>query len=389
MTSQKDTTKREIRAVEIHELVQEVLGEHFELDMENSAYESSDIFDVLVGAAVEQITIEMSCELLDNAPSPNTVRTKVKEMLQDEKHLNELESKVNKMLVSRLPGKLLHSKLPGAIDVTEIPYHGNHDEDDDHVRRSKPKEGTSHFFCFGTLYVVKKHKRYTIALTLYRRSDTPVTLLKRLLSQGELQGLRLKRLYLDRGFDSNGVVAYLKRKPFPTIMPLVHRGAKGGSRKVMTGRKGHQVTYTRSSKKYGQQLLPLTIVCKYSKGRYKRNGLYRFAYVTIGKLSLTPAQVFDEYRCRFAIEASYRMMNIVRARTTSKFVPLRYFWVALALLLLNLWVYVKWSFFFKRQSGPRQILHRLMPLARWRLWLWHVITQRLGFSLSILLPTST
>ena len=386
---EKDTTKGEIRAVEVHELVQAVLAEHFTLDMTDSQYESTDIYDVLIAAAVEQITIEMSCELLENAPSANTVRSRVREMLSDEAHLNELEAKINQMLVSRLPGKLLHSKLPGAIDITEIPYHGQHDEEDEHIRRSKPKEGTSHFFCFGTLYVVKKNRRYTIALTLYRRSDTAVTLLKRLLSRGETQGLRLKRLYLDRGFDNNGVVAYLKNKPFPTIMPLVHRGAKGGSRKVMTGRKGHQVTYMRSSKKYGDQLLPLTIVCKYSKGRYKRNGLCRFAYVTIGELSLSPPQVFEEYRRRFAIEASYRMMNIVRARTTSKSVPLRFFWVALAFLLLNLWAYVKWSFLFKRQSGPRQILHRLLPLARWRLWLWEIVKQRLGFALSIPIPSAT
>lgn len=389
MTMKEDTTKREICAAEIHELVQEVLHEHFVLDMAESAYESADIFDVLIAAAVEQITIEMACELLEHGPSANTVRSRVREMLSDEEHLSELEAKVNQMLVSRLPGKLLRSKLPAAIDVTEIAYHGEHDEEDDHIRRSKAQDGTSHFFCFGTQYVVKKHKRYTIALTLYRRSDTPLTLLKRLLAQGERQGLRLKRLYLDRGFDNNGVVAYLKSKPFPTIIPLVHRGSKGGARQVMTGRKSHQVTYTRSSKKYGEQLLPLTIVCKYSKGRYQRTGLYRFAYVTIGKLSLSAAQVFEEYRGRFAIEASYRMMNIVRARTTSKSVPLRFFWVAFAFLLLNLWAYVKWSFLFKPQSGPRQVLHRLLPLARWRLWLWEIVKQRLGFALSILTPIST
>jgi hypothetical protein len=31
----------------------------------------------------------------------------------------------------------------------------------------------------------------------------------------------------------------------------------------------------------------------------------------------------------------------------------------------------------------------LLPLARWRLWLWEVVKQRLGFSLSISLPIST
>jgi hypothetical protein len=32
------------------------------------------------------------------------------------------------------------------------------------------------------------------------------------------------------------------------------------------------------------------------------------------------------------------------------------------------------------------VLHHLLPLARWRFWLWEMIKQRLGFSLSISVP---
>ena len=389
MTRRKDSTRQEIRAVEIHAIVQEVLGEVFTIDMEGSRFEEGDIFDVLIAAAVERITIEMACELLEDAPSANTVRSKVREMLGTEQALSELEKCVNEMLVSRLPDKLLEGNLPAAVDMTEIPYHGEHEEEDEYVRRSKAKAGTSHFHIFGTLYVIKKHKRYTLAVTFYRRRETPLDLLKRLLERGDEVGVRLKRLYLDRGFDNNGVVSYLTDKPFPTIIPLVVRGAKGGARKLLNGRKSRPTTYTRQSQKYGSVTLPLVIVCKYSKGRYKRYGLCRFAYVVIGHLSLPPAQVFEEYRCRFAIEASYRMMNIVRARTTSKCVHLRLFWIALAFLLLNLWAYVKWLFLFRPQPGPRQILHYLLPLARWRLWLWEIVKHRLGFALSLSIPFPT
>jgi putative transposase len=96
--------------------------------------------------------------------------------------------------------------------------------------------------------------------------------------------------------------------------------------------------------------------------------------------------VFELYRRRFGIETSYRLMNTMRARTTSASVTLRLFYVALALLLLNLWCYVKWHFLFVPKPGPRQILHHLLPLARWRLWLWEIVKQRLGFSLSISVP---
>jgi hypothetical protein len=33
-------------------------------------------------------------------------------------------------------------------------------------------------------------------------------------------------------------------------------------------------------------------------------------------------------------------------------------------------------------------LHHLLPLARWRMWLWEMIKQRQGFSLEIVVPSA-
>jgi hypothetical protein len=383
---------KEISAQEIYELTQETLQAHWSLDMERSRYEAEDIWDVLIAAAAESLTMEMASELLEEAPSPNTVRNAIHSLLGDEEGMATVQSRVNEMLavplVARLPKKLLQPKLPAAIDITEIAYHGQHDEEDEWIRRSKAKQGTSHFHMYATLYVVKRNKRYTLALMLVKRTDKMVDVLKQLWTQAQCLGLRLKRLYLDRGFDNNGVVDYLQQQPFPTILPLVHRGPSGGSRCLLTGRTSYETTYTRSSRTYGEQTFPVFVVCKYTKGRYQRQGLVRFAYVVIGKLDLSPHQVFEEYRQRFAIETSYRLMDTMRARTTSTSVALRLFLVALAFLLLNLWSYVKWIHLFVPRPGPRQILHHLLPLARWRLWLSEMVKQRLGFSLSITIPSS-
>jgi putative transposase len=115
----------------------------------------------------------------------------------------------------------------------------------------------------------------------------------------------------------------------------------------------------------------------------------RFAYLVIGQLKLRPDQIFHEYRRRFGIESSYRLMDTLRARTTTHCVALRLFFVALAFLLLNLWCFVKWTHLFVSSPGPRRILHHLLPLARWRLWLWEMIKLRLGFSLKIVIPSAT
>lgn len=377
---------KQLTAAEVYQLVGEVLQEHFQLDMSGRNYEAQDIWDVLIAASAERVTMEMASCLLEDAPCGNTVRSVVKEMLADAGQLAELEASLNALLVKQLPKKLLHSRLPGAVDITEIPYHGQHEAEEERVRRGRAKAGTSHFHCFATLYVVKKNKRYTLAITLMRRSDKGLDVLQRLLGRGQALGLRLKRLYLDRGFDNNGVIAYLKQQPFPTIIPLVIRGKTGGTRALLVGRKSYHTTYTRKSTIYGQETFPVHVVCVYSKGRFRRRGLYRFAYIVIGQANLQPRQIADEYRRRFGVETSYRLMNTVRARTTSRSAELRFFLVTLAFLLLNLWSYVKWSHLFVPKRGPRQILHHLLPLARWRLWLWEMVKQRLGFSLVITVP---
>lgn len=384
--AKQNSNNKQLTAQDVYQLVSATLQEHFQLDMKNRDYTAQDIWDVLVAASVERISIEMASQLLEEAPSGTTVRTQVKAMLKNMGELPDVEKQLNKLLTAKLPRKLLKSKLPAAIDLTEIPYHGQHAEDDPYVRRGRAKSGTTHFYVFATLYVVKKNKRYTLAIVLMRQGEKAQDVVERLLAHGRELGLRIKRLYLDRGFDNNGMVAYLKKQSFPTILPLVVRGKQGGSRALLVGRKSYTTTYERRSTIYDQETLPLYIVCKYSQGKYKRKGVFHFAYIVIGALKRQPAQIAEEYRRRFGIETSYRLMNTVRARTTCKIATFRFFLVALAFLWLNLWQYVKWAYLFAPKPGPRTVLHHLLPLARWRLWLWEMIKQRLGFSLVIHIP---
>jgi putative transposase len=388
MSRNQSTPTKRLTANDVYELTSEVLQEYFELDMTSSDYEASDIWDVLVTAAVQQTTVETASGLLDDAPSPNTVRNAVRTQLMDDNRLTELENTVNALLVARLPKGVLKRARPCAVDFTDIPYHGRHEANDEHVRRGRAKSGTTHFHSFTTLCVVKANRRYTLAISLHRRSDKALDALQRVLATAHAAGLRIRRLLLDREFDNNAVVGYLLEQPFPTIMPLMIRGKKGGARRVLTGRKSHTTIYTRRSTLYGIYDLPITVVCRYKKGRFGDHGLQRFAYVTLGPLKMTPHQIADEYRRRFGIETGYRLMNTMRARTTSTSAAWRLFLVALALLLLNLWTYIKWQHLFIPKSGPRQVLHHLLPLARWRMWLWEIIKQRHGFSLEIIVPSA-
>jgi len=225
-----------VTAQGVYQLTSETLQEVFQLDMSDNLYQAQDIWDVLIAAAVERVTTETACNLLEDAPSPNTVRTVVREMLGDETVLEQLEERVNELLVARLPKNLLKRSRPSATDVTEIPYHGQHDDEDEHIRRRPAKHGTTHFHCCGRLYILKDNKRYTLAITLLRRSDKMVDVVKRLLERGKGLCLKPRRLYLDQGFDNNRAVAYPEQQTLPSIIASTIRGKEGGTRSLLKGR---------------------------------------------------------------------------------------------------------------------------------------------------------
>jgi hypothetical protein len=60
-----------------------------------------------------------------------------------------------------------------------------------------------------------------------------------------------------------------------------------------------------------------TIVVKYSKGKYKEEGIKHFTYA-IFNVNIPLKNMFKEYRKRFKIESSYRLINQARTHTSTK-----------------------------------------------------------------------
>jgi hypothetical protein len=52
----------------------------------------------------------------------------------------------------------------------------------------------------------------------------------------------------------------------------------------------------------------------------------------------------------------------VRGRTTVRYPALRFLWIAIALILGNIWIALHWRYLRRRGSGPRRV-------ARWHLTL--------------------
>lgn len=72
----------------------------------------------------------------------------------------------------------------------------------------------------------------------------------------------------------------------------------------------------------------------------------------------------QRYRHRFGIESSYRQLGELRAHTNSRNVALRFFFLGLALLLVNIWTYLRRRYTQVIGYGPFRLDVKLFRLPR-------------------------
>ncbi len=165
-------------------------------------------------------------------------------------------------------------------------------------------------------------------------------------------GITIKKLYLDKGFCEVEVINHLKQRNTNAIIALPLKGK--AIKANLKGRKSKIISYTmKSPKTKATATFNLALVCKYSKKKYNRRGVKYFAYALIGTIP-KPRKIFSEYRKRFGIESSYRIMNRARARTSSRSPEIRLLYVAISLIIQNAWVYFNWSYMRERKQGVRK-----------------------------------
>jgi len=288
-------------------------------------------------ANVHRLSIESACLELRNAPSGNRLREVLVEALPDRAGL---QRQLNRIFRQQLHPSVWKCKFDFnvAIDLTLIPYHGQPYEDKKEIVRSAPKSGTTHFHGYATVSIVRDHRRYVVALRFIEYGEEMAEIVRWLLKRLKSLHFRIRRVFLDKGFCSKPVFKVLKQHQASFVTPIPVRGKSGGVRTLFQG-KSRATTYTFNSPKHGRYTVQAVVVKRYSKGRYGRHKSKWFAYAVSGLPSgCLPYQVFELYRQRFGIESSYRQMNQVRARTSTRNPVIRLLLVGLAFVLFNLYI---------------------------------------------------
>lgn len=305
------------------------------------------VWSVLLRAAARLISVFAACRDLANAPSQQAVFDALEDGLP--RTLRTVEGRLNRALTGAWPHRLRRRRWQVAIDWHWEPYYGEPYRSRNEICRNKSRQGTTHFHVYATACIVQYGQRYTLALTWVRRHESTVTVLRRLLARLREIGVKIRALLLDRAFFSVPVAALLQAEKIPFLMPVVCRGRRPKKRRTNRGAKRNlrwfqrqKAGWYRHTLKNAQHTAEIRVCVayrsyRYGKTRKRRHQKLLFAAWRVGG---TPTEIRERYRKRFGIEASYRQMRQARIYTCTRKPHLRLVFVAVALLLRNLWVWI-------------------------------------------------
>jgi hypothetical protein len=355
----------ELTAQEVLCHAQDLLEEQLPLNAEGYKCTTDDLFKVLLGVAATKGTIEAVCADLVGTPDPHTIRGYFNEQLCVEE-LPALEQQLNAALAAEVPRRVRRHAQEVAIDYHDRPYYGKGEQAQELWVRGKAKDGTTRFYRVATAYVVLNGLRLTLALHFVLPDDDTVSVLDILLKRVKAQGLQVSCLLLDKGFESVAVLEYLSQQGQAALLACSIRGPTGGTRALCQGHNSYATPPTVKGPQ-GVNFPASLLVCRVfttarRTGRHGRQADW-LVFVQL-QLALSPRYARPLDRSRFGIEPSSRGEGQVRGWTTAKKPAYRLVVLALALVLLNVWIHWRWRFTQVPQRGGRWLDTQRFQLPR-------------------------
>lgn len=347
---------RPVNSAQVRNALLHLLTTYVSLEVQGRDLDEPRLWEILIEASVHGTTIETVCTELEGAPSGNTTREHLGTAVGNSPTaVLDLEQRLNRALQMQLPQgfrKRLHAQaFDIAIDLVQIPYHGQPAQEAREVRGGAAKSGTTHFHTYATLAIVHDHERYELALTFVWGKEALVEVVARLVKQAQKSGLRIRRAYLDKGFRGSALLRWFRRHRIGYIIPIPRHGK--ALKALCQGRRSYRTRYTFNPHTSDAYTTDIVVVCKYSAGRRNKHQVDYLIYAVYGVDQIPELQIHQLYRRRFGIESGYRQVHQVRARTASRNPALRLLFMGLALLILNVYLCLRQVWLTVRHFGSR------------------------------------
>ena len=339
----------ELKAEDIRAYTTNLLKAHLKLDVAGYICTTDMILDILLKASAENSSVEAACADMEQVADSNTVREYLNEAMNIQE-LRKQEEEMNVALAECIPESMNRTKIEVAIDFHDEPFYGKQVDLRKVTCSGQAKKGTTHFIRIATAYVIWRQVRLTLALRYVLPDEKALDILKFLLDHLQSLDFTFQVLYLDKGFASSPIVNHLKERKQPAILACPIRGKEGGTRALCRGRSSYTTDYTFTDGTQATLAFKATLVPD-KTGKRRRKWL---AFIVI-LLDWSPDKVHEEYRRRFGVECSYRILRRVRASTTSRNPIFRFLLLAIGLVLTNAWVFLRWEFARLKATGPRRV----------------------------------
>lgn len=337
-------------------------------------------WNIVLRAAARMISVFAACQDLADAPSQQAVFNALSDGLP--KTLSVLERRLNDALTCAMPRGMRRQRWRVAIDWHLVPYYGQPYKSRNELYYGKPHQGTTKFHAYASACIVEYGQRYTLALTWVRRHESTVVALQRLLTQIDKIGLKIRCLLLDRAFFNVPVTEFLQQRRLPFLMPVMFRGRppkKGRARTGLHWIKRQPAGWHRHTLKNKQRQVTIQVCVAYRthRNRKDRKRVQQKLLFGAWRVHGSPVEIRELYRTRFGIESSFRQLRQARIYTCTPCPRLRLVFIAVALILRNLWVWLH-ATVLAEGRGPDMTL-RLDRLRFKRLldWLAHAVTAEL------------
>lgn len=338
------------------------------------------VLDVMLEAAVTGRSIEAVCDDLEAVADANTIRGVINEQIKAD-GLGDLERAMNEAVAFEIPHKVRFQARDIALDLHDQPFYGKTPKLVAFACRGEARDGTTYFYRVATAYVMLDGLRVTLAVLFVRPGDALVDILAELLRRVRLLGVRIKRLWLDKGFANTAIYRYLETVGTPAVIACPIRGKTGGTRGLCKGRRSYTTHHTFRSQQYGAHTAQVVIARTFTTGPRQRRRARWLVFVQING-ALPPHQVRKLYRRRFGIESSYRTMRQVRLRTNSRNPALRFVYMALGFVLVNIWIALRFAYcqIPRRGRGGRPLDDERFKLHCLASFIRHAVERRYGLT---------
>ena len=299
----------------------------------NSKYSETDFLDLLTYVAITHDFTNngsKTFELLkENTPASNTVIHHIKKL--DSEYIEKLFMKTfDKLIREATKYKPFRKRVDLAIDITEQMYYG--DKNDYMVCETKPKDGTSHCFRYVTINVVENGKRFTLLALPMHKFTTKAKVVRKLIEYAKSK-VKIRYVYLDRGFFNSEIINLLKELRVKFLMPAIRNVKIQRFMKEYKEIQSKIIYYDMGYRKYNRVEFKLVFVDD-------KQGTKRVFATNIVVAEDLTQQYFSWYSKRWEIETSYRVKGDFKARTTSKYYSVRLFYFMWSVCLYNIWVLV-------------------------------------------------